>query len=102
MLVAPNPTPVASGLSPVTAGDLAYVVKALGQLSDQRVHDLAAGSLSGPDDCGVCWALRRKPERYSEDEKSVAERLLAWHGNDALRCGVIYGVAAAAPSEERP
>ncbi len=88
-----NPTPVVSGSSPVLGGDLAYVVSRLLRLRSEWGH-LATGSTADPHGCGVCNALRERPDRYTDDEREAANELLAWHGNDGLRCGVIYGVAA--------
>lgn len=92
---------VASGRSPVTADDMAYVVERVAALPQERIRNLTAGSIPGPDECCVCWALRRTPERYSADEKKIADDLLAWHGSDAIRCGVIYGIAAAVNEKEQ-
>lgn len=89
------PTRVASGRSPVTPGDMAYIVLRLRELPAGRLQHLALGSQLGPYACGVCVALRERPDRYSDEEKAVADAILAWHGNDGLRCGVIYGTARA-------
>lgn len=88
------PTPVVSGSSPVTPGDMAYAVERCLLLSRPRLCHLALGSVQDPHACGVCVALRGDTHRYTDDERQAADELLAWHGNDGLRCGVIYGIAA--------
>jgi hypothetical protein len=98
-----HPTPVVSGHSPVTPGDMAYAVPLVLRLPSKWTH-LALGSTREPHACGVCNALRERPDRYSDDEREAANALLAWHGSDALRCGVIYGIAAGlvAARKDRP
>lgn len=88
--VGPTPTPVTSGISPVTAGDLAYAVQQAQGLPRQALMALADGSLRG-DACRVCVVL----EGWDQPRGSAARNLHEWHGSDAIRCGVIYGVARA-------
>lgn len=94
-LGAPAPTPAVSGIGTTTAGDLAYVIDRLAQVDRAALLELALGSLPG-DGCRVCEVFPYPPV------DQVAADLRAWHGNDAIRCGVIYGVAAALLADSAP
>lgn len=68
--------------------DMARVRTHVAALPDDVLRQLERGPLPDGDGCTVCRALR---EPKSEAERRVWE----FHGNDAMRCGVIYGMACA-------
>lgn len=90
-----DPTDVASGTSPVTAGDISYAAELMLKLPRHLLVYLTVGSALDPHGCNVCAVLRDCPERVRVPEvREAINALLKWHGADGLRCGVIYGIAA--------